>query len=135
MTPPDRDCPREPAGVRLAACALCALALLVHPGSPRAADDDARIDDVRMQVVGDPDADEAEYVDQIELPEAAATRGESASRPGRERAGEARDRARGGGRETASDARELGGDARRTADERPDGQSGQRPDSGSGNRP
>lgn len=75
--------------------------------------EDGALDDVTMEVVEDPEADEREYVDEIELPAAPEARENAAF--GIDTANEARDRAREDGRafgeSTANEARELGRDA------------------------
>ena len=79
------------------------------------AEDDAALDEVTMEVVGDPEADEHEYVDEIELPTEAAPSARDSADFGRETADEARERAREEGRafgqSTAQEARKLGRDA------------------------
>ncbi|MDZ7828727.1 MAG: hypothetical protein U5K33_04315 [Halofilum sp. (in: g-proteobacteria)] len=92
----------------IAALLLCLVA------APAWADDET-LEDVTMEVVEDPDADEAEYVDEIELPAAAAPEARDNAAFGIDTAKEARDRAREDGQafgqSTASEARELGRDA------------------------
>jgi len=81
--------------------------------------EDGSLDDVTMEVVEDPEADEREYVDEIELPAAAAPEARENAGFGIDTANEARDRARedgqGFGQSTAQEARELGRDAANAA--------------------
>lgn len=77
--------------------------------------DEEKVDDVTMEVVSDADADEAEFVDEIELPEDASDTARTNAAFGIDTANEARTRAREDGRafgqSTAEQAREQGRDA------------------------
>ncbi len=79
-------------------------------------------DDVTMEVVSDADADEAEFVDEIELPEAASDTARTNSEFGIDTANEARTKAgeegRAFGQSTAQEARERGRDANNAANAR-----------------
>jgi hypothetical protein len=120
------DCRRKRAGAmigRAASACLLLIALLPvmaaaadapgadrRPGAEGGAGAEGSVDDVMMQVVEDPDAQEADFVDRIELPaparealeaEPGAERGRGASEAARARgeaAREAADAARGRGR-------------------------------------
>lgn len=78
--------------------------------------------EVTMEVVSDADADEAEYVDEIELPEAASDTARTRSAFGIDTANEARTKAgeegRAFGQATAQEAREQGRDANNAANAR-----------------
>lgn len=84
--------------------------------------DEENADDVTMEVVSDADADEAEFVDEIELPEAAADTARTNSAFGIDTANEARTKAgedgRAFGQSTAQEARERGRDANNAANAR-----------------
>jgi|GEM_PF-6080688 hypothetical protein len=73
------------------------------------------VDDFTMEVVSDADADEAEYVEEIELPEAASDTARDNAAFGIDTANEARKNAsedgRAFGERTASEARQRGRDA------------------------
>lgn len=77
-------------------------------------------DDVTMEVVSDADADEAEFVDEIELPEEASDTARENAAFGIDTANEARTKARDDGRafgeSTSREAREQGRDAGNAAD-------------------
>lgn len=79
-------------------------------------------DDVTMEVVSDADADEAEFVEEIELPEAASDTARTRSAFGIDTANEARTKAgeegRAFGQSTAREARERGRDANDAANAR-----------------
>lgn len=93
----------------LGALLLCLLA------APAWAQDDAPLDDVTMEVVDDPQADEREYVDEIRLPTEASPEARENAAFGVDTANEARERARDEGQafgqSTAQEARKLGRDA------------------------
>lgn len=92
---------------------LCLLA------TPAWAQDDAPLDDVTMEVVDDPQADERDYVDEIRLPTEAAPAARNNAAYGLDTANEARERAReegeAFGQSGAQEARELGRDAANAA--------------------
>lgn len=79
-------------------------------------------DEVTMEVVSDAEADEAEFVDEIELPEAASETARTESAFGIDTANEARTKAgeegRAFGQSTAREAREQGRDASNAANAR-----------------
>lgn len=91
-------------------------------------------DDVTMEVVSDADADEAEFVDEIELPEEASDTARDNAAFGINTANEARTEAsedgRAFGESTSREAREQGRDAGNAADARDGAGSG-----GADNRP
>lgn len=93
----------------LAALLLCMLAV------PAWAENGAALDEVTMEVVDDPDADEREYVDEIRLPSDAAPVARDSASFGIDTANGARERAREEGKafgqSTAEEARELGREA------------------------
>lgn len=80
------------------------------------------VDDVTMEVVSDADADEAEYVEDIELPEAASDTARDNAAFGIDTANDARKNAsedgRAFGERTAGEARERGRDADNAASAR-----------------
>ncbi len=96
-------------------CGIGGLLLCLLAVPAWADDDDTTLDDVTMEVVEDPDADEYEYVDEILLPADAAPAARENAAFGREAENEARRRAQEDGRafgqDTAREARELGRDA------------------------
>ncbi len=77
-----------------------------------------------MEVVSDADADEAEFVDEIELPEAASDTARTNAAFGIDTANEARTKAgedgRAFGQSTSREARERGRDANNAANARDD---------------
>lgn len=77
--------------------------------------DEEEGDDVTMEVVSDADADEGEFVDEIELPEAASDTARDNAAFGIDTANDARENAsedgRAFGERTASEARERGREA------------------------
>lgn len=133
MTPPERLSSRLGWGACRFGVSTCVVSLLLlGPGIASAADpgDGASVDDVMMQVVEDPEADEREYVQDIDPPgldrasderspgssagergEAAGERPADAGREASEAASEARDAAD-NAREAAEEAREGAQDAR-----------------------
>lgn len=90
-------------------------------------------EDVTMEVVSDAEADEAEFVDEIELPEAASDTARTNAAFGIDTANEARTKARedgrGFGESTAREAREQGRDASNAANARADENARDRADS------
>lgn len=96
----------------------CSLLLCLFVAPAWAQDEDNGeevLDDVTMEVTSSPDADEEEYVDEIELPGSAAEEAEANAKFGIDTANQARERAadegRDFGQETSHRARELGRDA------------------------
>ena len=79
-------------------------------------------DEVTMEVVSDPDADEAEYVDEIELPESASDTARDNAAFGIDTANEARTKAsedgQAFGESVSREAREQGRDAGNAANAR-----------------
>lgn len=144
MTPPKQLMP--PGGTRVLRLALAALVtgLALMMSGQAVADDEASVDDVMMQVVEDPQADERDYVQDIEPPGVDRGRGnatdEDAAGEPRNRASEraprtgseARDGAR-AAREAAQQAREAAQDARGSAS--PQSESPPRSDPPSGGSP
>lgn len=92
--------------------------------------DEEEGDDVTMEVVSDADADEAEFVDEIELPEDASDTARTDAAFGIDTANEARTKAgedgRAFGQSTAREAREQGRDASNAANARDGAGSGAR---------
>lgn len=88
------------------------LLLLATPARAEDQDRAGALDDVKMEVVGDPDADERDYVDEIALPPGLAGPGTGEARGrGQSTAREARERGREFGQSTAREARERGREA------------------------
>lgn len=77
----------------------------------------ARDGDVVMSVVGDEEAAEEDFVDEIRLPEPAARQGRESAAQGLDRADEAREGGRDFGRDRAAEARERAAEARDRAAE------------------
>lgn len=119
-------------------CGSCLLLLLTAvPAWAQEAQDDGDLNDVRMEVVGEPDAGEREFVEEIRLPETAAPEARDNAAFGLDTANEARQRAadeaaefgRSVARE-AREARESGRDAdnaRRAIEGANEGPPGRRP--------
>ncbi len=92
--------------------------------------DEEEGNDIRMEVVNDPDSDEAGFVDEIELPEGASDTARDNAAFGIDTANEARTKAgedgRAFGQSTAQEAREQGRDANNAANARDGAGSGAR---------
>lgn len=95
--------------------------LLGLMAAPVWADEEPR-DDVTMEVVSDPEADEAEFVDEIELPESASDTARDNAAFGIDTANEARTKAsedgQAFGESVSREAREQGRDAGNAANAR-----------------